>query len=219
MRLSELVVTESDEPVMFEDFVRENCGPYMAALDADMEVIASPRFSLYRGMKNMTGGFDMVRDDRIVTGYVKRVRTGREPKDTPKQISDIVDDALEEKFGWRPRSESAFCYTYKNRGNVDLYGERFRVYPMGDLEFVYSPKVMDLTLELSGFMRTKGLAWPGQGASVKPELLGRVEAVIREFIDDRGYTNKNLHAAMMAEGRPEIMVNCHEYLALRATGD
>lgn len=218
MRLSELV-TESDEPVMFEDFVRENCRPYMAALDADMEVIDSPRFSLYRGIKeaSLTNDMEMVRHDRVVTAYVNRVRTDRQPKDTPADISSIVDDLLEKKFGWRPRAESAFCYTFKNRGAVEHYGDKYRVYPMGDLEFVYSPKVRDMTYQLAEWLRERKL-WPSSG-KIPPEALGETTEAIKEFVEEHGYTNKNLHAAMMSEGKPEIMVNCHKYLAVPAFRD
>jgi len=80
-------------------------------------------------------------------------RTDRRPKDTSKVLHNLIDDMLEKKFGWRPRSEGVF--TTSHRGMVTSYGNQFSVWPIGDFKFVWSDETRDLfnwlrhTLKLS----------------------------------------------------------------------
>lgn len=207
---------EAGEPEKFEDFILKHCKPYMEALDADMEVINSPRFSLYRGLSthSLDAPTQMVINGMVEETFIKTVRTERIPKDTPDEVSKIVDDIFEEKFGWKPRSQAMFCFTYKNRGGTNDYGAKFRVFPMGELKFVYSARVRDLTYQLSSRLRELDI-WPGRDP-IRENQKDAIVAAIREFIEEHDYTNENLHKAMMAEGKPEIMISCPKYLAVRA---
>ena len=69
-------------------------------------------------------------------------RTDRRPKDTGKMLHDLIDDLLEKKFGWRPRSEGIF--TSSHRGMVAGYGHTFSVWPIGAYKFVWSDDVRDM---------------------------------------------------------------------------
>ena len=86
---------------------------------------------LYRGTNR--GGKDFVLDFP---------RENRRPKDMPEEHHEALDNAFEEVFEWRARSEGVF--TTANRGDAGVYGEPYIFFPVNGFEYVWSPDVKDL---------------------------------------------------------------------------
>jgi hypothetical protein len=70
----------------------------------------------------------------------------RAPKDTPQDVSKLLDDAFERKFGWRPRSQGVFGVS--NFDTARLYGQVYILFPVDGFKYVYSATIKDLYLHL-----------------------------------------------------------------------
>jgi hypothetical protein len=78
-----------------------------------------------------------------ITEYKKiKTRKDRRPKDTPKDVHDILDELFFKKFGWKVRSEGVFAH--KVKGVVDHYGIPYIFFPIGKYRYVWHPKIKDL---------------------------------------------------------------------------
>src|SRR5574343_57678 len=85
---------------------------------------------LYRGTED-TSDFVM-----------KTVRKNRTPMTTPKLVQKTLDELFFNKFGWNPRSQSAFISG--DKGQAEGYGEAYLFFPIGEYRFVWSKDVRDL---------------------------------------------------------------------------
>ena len=90
---------------------------------------------LWRGYKSSAGSW-----------YTGNVRGDRQPKDTPYEIHEALDEEFEDQFGWRCRSESIF--TTGNKGMAQGYGPAYSVWPEDGYKFVWSEDISDLYQEL-----------------------------------------------------------------------
>jgi hypothetical protein len=140
--------------------------------------------------------------------YRKAVRKDRVPLEMNRKISAVIDDWFNEKFGFRARSQSLFCYGEAGRGNAETYGShQCAVFPIGDFQFVWSPKVGDLFLSVDEELITRN-------KQISPEYAltsGNPDPeAIKEWMDSFKYTDGNLSVAMKSDS--EIMLHCNDAL-------
>ena len=204
MRFKEYLLEDTQE---ISAFVAEKCKPFLNAtnIDAD-EWYKAP---LYRGLDTKSGEKLTLTDNgRPKACLIKTVRTDRIPLDTPKEISRLTDDVFEHIFGWRPRSQGMFCSG--SRTQTEDYGKTYQVIPIGELKYIWSPKVADMMTSI------KRIASDASYPYLAPEKATSDQAAdfyeyMSEFIGER-YTNKNLS---LAPGRSrEVMIKCSKYLAI-----
>lgn len=215
------------DTVPIRDYLNDSCAPLIREMGSDF--LKDPfDLPMYRGVTftynepeiELDLGHD---DEEWETGYIKKVRKDRKPLDTHPQIAKILDEIFEKEFGWRPRTESVFVYGRLKRSEADEYGRLCRIFPMGDLKFLWSPKITDLTGTVGNLFAQHGFDLNlHQGKPAKdtprppyePEVLAKIREMLMDEIPKRGYTNENLVEAL--NSRSEIMISCNQYLAIKA---
>ena len=92
-------------------------------------------------------GFRQAERYEVMPGLYHIYNTkARSPKDTKIEVSDLLDDHFEKKFGVRPRKDAVF--TTKDERIPGDYGKTFLFYPIGDYRYLYNPDIVDLYHEL-----------------------------------------------------------------------
>jgi hypothetical protein len=90
---------------------------------------------IFRGVKNV--------DDGNTKGlYIKSSRIDRAPLDTREDVSYILDNFFEEKFGVRLRSTGVF--TSKFPTVASDYGRPYLFFPIGDYKYFWNTDIKDL---------------------------------------------------------------------------
>lgn len=96
---------------------------------------------IFRGAKNV--------DDTYTKGLgVKGSRIDRAPLDTRKNVSEILDNCFEEKFGLKLRSSGVFASKLPTVASD--YGRPYLFFPIGDYEYFWNPDVKDLYGDIEG---------------------------------------------------------------------
>ena len=96
---------------------------------------------IFRGAKNV--------DDTYTKGLgVKGSRIDRSPVDTRRDVSEILDNCFEERFGIKLRSSGVF--TSKLPTVASDYGRPYLFFPIGDYEYFWNPDVKDLYGDIEG---------------------------------------------------------------------
>lgn len=106
--------------------VFKDCQPYLKELRKNR----ADHF-FYRGTRK--------RGDTIIE---IKPRQDRQPKDTPPEIQDYIDDYFQKKFKWRPRSQGVFT-SYRTT-EASSYGDLHMFFPKGKYDYIFSPEVQDL---------------------------------------------------------------------------
>lgn len=105
------------------------------------EVKQSKVGPIFRGAKNI--------DDTYTKGLgVKGSRIDREPLDTRRDVSKILDNFFEEKFGVKLRSSGVFASKLPTVASD--YGRPFLFFPIGDYKYYWNPDVKDLYGDMEG---------------------------------------------------------------------
>ena len=105
------------------------------------EVKESKVGPIFRGTKNV--------DDTYTKGIgVKGSRIDREPLDTRRDVSKILDNCFEEKFGVKLRSSGVFASKLPTVASD--YGRPFLFFPIGDYKYYWNPDVKDLYGDMEG---------------------------------------------------------------------
>jgi hypothetical protein len=155
-----------------------------------------------------------------------KARSDRQPKDTPRWLHNIFDEAFKKKFGWKARSEGVFASasTYQS----EVYGKSYLIFPIGDFKFVYSHHVVDLfddlTLSLltgpnrdnTDIVRDYALSWMHAIREwINFKTPGRVAdmdamEIVKHTVDliVKTYTDKNLS---LIYHNNEVAFNCYNY--------
>jgi len=102
--------------------IKKDCKPAIEYMKAANNYI-------YRGMK--TGG----------NLGEKSTRSDRMPKDTSMMMHNLIDEVMEDQYGWKPRSEGLFCTG--DRYGTESYGNKYIIFPVGKFEYIWSPNVRD----------------------------------------------------------------------------
>lgn len=187
MKLSELFENDHDEDDDFPDEdlpsgevdfgkaivqIQRDCKPFLK--QCGMEALA------FRGFTN----------NYLAPFFKRATRQNRKPMNTSKVAQAEQDKWFDEHFGFKARSASVF--TTGNYDDANSYGQVFAIFPIGDFQFVWSPKVGDL------FM--------AQGSDNQTD-----------FLNDGNYQDTNLPAALASDN--EIMIDCKEYYAVKITSN
>lgn len=168
----------------------KDCAPFM-------KVCKRSGF-MYRGIKNIDEEDPILIDgmDEIPL-FKKTVRTDRRPLNSSNEAQVMYDKWFEKKFGYKVRAESMFCFPEDEKDGAKQYGPVCLVFPIGDFEYVWSPKVVDLQIYTEDKIGGYG-----------------DEADIIAMLDKAGYKNTGLGSAL-GKGS-EIMVKCKSYYAIPA---
>ncbi len=144
-----------------------------------------------------------------------RVRKDRKPKDTPKEIHNMLDNAFQKKFGIKARSQSLFTSFYINQ--TTPYGNSYIIFPIGNYEILWNPKIIDLTDKLGNYSYKKfkkGLIqayYEIEDEKEKAEWFSYIKEIIEKEIVPE-YKKGNLKQA--SKYKSEIMLICNEYYAI-----
>ena len=104
-----------------------NCKPYLN------EIKEPQNFMLYRGVTQVIPS----------TGEILNTHRDRIPTDTSPAFHKALDDWFFNRFNIRFRSHNAmFCSP--NKKYTNMYGNSCVVYPIGKINYIWSPKVTDL---------------------------------------------------------------------------
>jgi len=189
MRLLNYIKEEAIDYEMIYNKIRKDCLGFIKDTD---------KRPLFRGIR--TPDKEMI--------MKKTPRTDRIPKDTPVKVSNMVDDALYKKFGWKPRSEGVFvsssCHT------AEHYGDPFYFLPIGPYKYIWSTKVADLYADINYEFKTK-TGKPISNINIKGHE-DMVEAYIKEYVDS--CLDRNISNAITFS--KEIMFKCSSYYLINA---
>ena len=218
MKVQELLTEGSNQTL--DSFLLKNCKSFLSLLDDDGETFGVREFPLYRGMSShssISGTPIILTDDgKELKCYIKTVRRDRYPTDTPADISERLDDALKDKFGWRPRSEGLFCFPHEGRHAAAEFGAVYQIFPMGSMKFVYNPKRKDVTRTLAQMWRDANIEIhdDDDDDSEYPEHVEtKINSVIQSLANE--YQDTGFIDAMEGPAR-EIMIKCDHYLMMPA---
>lgn len=154
------------------ELIRADCKPFLEQANGVM---------LYRGMHKTSTYLKMT------------VRSDRKPKNTSAAEHAVIDDWFNEKFGFRARSAAVFGSG--EFADARLYGKVFAIFPIGRFEFVWSPIVSDLFVDIAD----------STGDDSKDSIIN--------FLEQAEYTDKNLSRGILSNN--EVMIHCGTYYAVR----
>jgi hypothetical protein len=156
--------------------IQKDCQPYLQELEGTPET-----FMLYRGMR---------KNDPVT---IETTRKDRKPVDSDPRLHNLADEWFNSKFGFKARSQAVFASP--SVGMTKRYGTVYAIFPIGDFQYVWSPKVNDF------YQSTL-------------HLTNKSDEEVIEFMDGANYTNSNI-GQMVNRGKAEVMIFCDKYYAVR----
>jgi hypothetical protein len=205
-------LSEADAPIDLADFIIDNCRPFLSEVDGDP---SDPfEYPLYRGL-NPSDGDKKVKlnvDGEIKTCLIKTARTDRKPLDTHPQISKLIDDQFNEKFGWKPRSQGVFCFSKERKHGATDFGKLHQIVPIGNFKYLWNPAIPDLTYKI--FRLHGDIKVPKRPPNLEysAEDLAKIAAETKSIIGE--YQDGELGNAIYDDSGMEIMLGCKTYLAI-----
>ena len=164
----------------------------------------------------------------ISKGLVQRLDAvkNREPTDSPLWLQRVIDDHLEEQFGYRFRENGTFAIS--NRVTASSYGVIYQIFPVGKLNFCYSKVIDDAYTffynakgesppagldEMEQILRTQlddkmAVDEPSEWKQHVENYLRIAKPYTNTKLDDAGYRNLNSH------NHPEVTFLCDHYYAI-----
>lgn len=144
------------------------------------------------------------------------IRTDREPKDTPGEVSALIDNWLLEHTGIRFRSAGLFCTG--RLFSATGYGVSVIVIPKGDYHYTWSINYKDMYEELGPFVDSYGDLsisdmWGAKKRIInffgKPDAADRIDDFMKigDYYFDSGLSNA------LSSGS-EIMISCKEAIVV-----
>lgn len=182
----QFLLEESED---FFELIKKDCQPFLNACGTNL---------LIRGMRDISDA-DLVQgyvnDGKRINLYKKPVLKNRKPTHTAVEIHDEMNAWFKDKFGVNVRSEALFCYG-ERATETDSYGTKFAIFPIGDVDVVWSKDTYDLWFELAHKIRDNTV----------PEILTQLN-----------YKRGSLRAAIQSDA--ELMLLCDSYYAIRLDGN
>ncbi|WP_407308162.1 hypothetical protein [Acinetobacter sp.] len=178
-----------------EKLIKRDCAPFLRE--------AKGAGFLYRGVK----GLDKV-DAHFVNDFegkellysIKHVRKDRKPLSSSDFMHKVIDDWFNEKFNFKARSTAMFVVGEGARPNViSGYGTPCVVFPIGEIQYAWSPAVRDLYISLPEF-------------SDEEDVDERIKK-IRAKLDQYDYQTNALNEVIPTNPPIEIMMQCDKYYA------
>lgn len=127
----------------------------------------------------------------------KQVRTDRYPLATPDAFHDYIDNKMKEKGFKARRKNSVFVTGDLSEAKRYGYGT-YVIFPIGDFDFTWSPKIMDLYYEIPATVA---------GPDKVDDQYASIDQKIKKYI------NVNLIEAIKSNN--EIMIRCDYYYAVQ----
>jgi hypothetical protein len=123
-------INETDEDISKKcKKMKRECSQYIRDIQSSKKI-------LVRGMDIST----------TKTLFKKSVRKNRQPRNTPPEMHEFLDDMFLKKFGWKARSEGVFASINEQMGSI--YGYPFVIFPVGNYKLLWSPLIRDLLINL-----------------------------------------------------------------------
>jgi hypothetical protein len=188
MKLQDLFEDDSED---LEDAIKL-CQPYLSMPGAKTGL-------LWRGVGTEDDRFQRTTldDGTVVSWNIFNRRNYRQPKSTPLEYSEAMDEVFKKEFGWKPRQQGVFVTG--SRGHASGYGKEYVCVPIGPTRFVWSGDVEDLFIICQNFRER-------QGDSVEK---------FKKFLLTLHYIDTDLSRAI--KSHHEIMLDCDSYLLLYST--
>lgn len=178
----------------FNELVERDCKPFLRE---------SKGIPAYRGIPYGVESF-----------IHKTVRSDRKPKDTVSIIHNIVDEWFLKHFNHRFRSNAIFI-----TGSIAQaydYGPVYKVYPIGDIKYVWSAEMEDLKMEFDVKLSKEydlDNDPPRNLSNVMKEIY---KDAVEDILNDAEYDNEDLAFAL--KSRHEIMLVCKAYYGKKHSG-
>lgn len=173
--------------------ISAHCKPFLALIDYD-----PAQHVMWRGV----GGADSPR--RAIPVFVKEVRTNRKPSTmTNATVHKHTDEYFLRKHNIRAQSQAMFVTG--DTTQAATYGNVYAVFPIGEMQFVWSPKVADMDGIFVGQTERKVLELD----KTDPQ---KAFSFVSSILEKQKYTTQDLKGAL-SHG-VEIMVNCDFFLSI-----
>lgn len=142
----------------------------------------------------------------------RTARKDRRVMDTPGAVSKAADDAFEEIFGWKPRTQGLFCWVVTKKSGETLSDANYLVIPTNDYEAVYSRNMEDFYLDFKSEIEAI------YGIDTKEKSANYLAKYITpEALKSMGYKNKNVfRASMGTAGQFEASVRASRFYLVNA---
>lgn len=178
-------LNESEEAIKREamkrlELIKKDCNPYLNLLKK-----INYRYYLYSGRRKGYSGTDFSK---------KQIRQDRNPKDTPDDKHQFIDNWFYENFGIKARSQTLFCTSDTTIARV--YGRLYYIFPVGKYEVIWSNKFIDL-------YNRAYMDWD-------------IERYKELFLNDYAKTYKKGDKINALKSENEIMLYCKEYYMVEA---
>jgi hypothetical protein len=141
---------------------------------------------------------------------IKYPRTSRRPLTTDKKVHEFTDDYFKHKFGIKFRSESIFVS--RSKPLAVTYGDPYVIFPLDRVNFAWSPNVEDFTYSAHEF---------SERFKDRESISSSEIADFEKFMDSLDYkcnddSLRNEYVKFSNLKQYEVMIQCDEYLAIRA---
>lgn len=206
---------DANDPQLYP-WLWENCAPFLEELmihpkDGLRDVY--DKANMLRGMENA----DKVGEEKNFQtswgdeahGRILPVRKNRAPRDTHPDLADVIDDMLEQKFGWRPRESSIFCTGALSVARA--YGKIYRVFPIGQFKYVWSKEIRDITRKIPILLANVGAMSKDVDEDYPKEVLADFYETLSDNFEG-SFLDHDLLGAIQSKN--EIMVSCDKYLII-----
>lgn len=100
------------------EYIDDNCQPYISELQRAKRV----------------GGLLLSGRREANPFFTDSIRKDRRPKDTPRELHDLLDELFEQEYGLKPRSQSLFCNP--KMSEIRTYGSPYFIFPIGRFKIV-----------------------------------------------------------------------------------
>lgn len=122
-----------------------------AGINEILDMLEKDCLPFIKEMRKISPDILICRGSRKSIENIRKIkrRKDREPTDTPEWAQYILDEAFEDKFGWRARSEGVFASDY---GVADKYGNSYIFFPIGKYSYLWSSVTKDLWYKVDSFV-------------------------------------------------------------------
>lgn len=138
--------------------------------------------------------------------FIKNRRNGRLPKDTHLLLHKFLDVQFQKVFGWKARSDGVFAFG--DFGQATTFGKPYPMFPIGDFNYLWSKKIIDLTDHLANYFNIVVTKYDGDKKKIQ-ELITDHEKELISFV--HMYTNKHFQDYLDTYFDHEIMIDCDKY--------
>lgn len=118
-----------------------------ASIRAELIQDCQPWFKLsegsrgFRGMRNRGAQHNNKATEQDIH-KIKFVRTDRTAADNPQEMTNAIDDSLD-KLGYNFVHRENALFVVGDSGEASGFGTVYRIFPIGDFQFVWNPQMQD----------------------------------------------------------------------------